>query len=302
MSASAASSEAAPLSDIMLAMDVAETVRRDPGLAEDLPRLIGIYARQGLPLSDAVAADGVAAWRASRFAYVPAQAGPAVALARLYVWRRHWLPAAVAVLLMFAIGFGGYFLVYRPYRDSQVEQARVELTQTLPAAMDALWETIHEETKVQQAEIDATDARNRGKDAVAKGDRDAAQDAVDELTAIRDTLRLDYQLMIVDAPDTKWGFWTFPADNSAETNYYIVVHAVDADSKAIEMPVRDEQTGKSSIVSQWALRVPEEVYRAVEADKADDGQIEHMLVGIKDFGFLEPDYTTQVLGGALTRW
>jgi hypothetical protein len=48
--------------------------------------------------------------------------------------------------------------------------------------------------------------------------------------------------------------------------------------------------------------VPEAVYRAVEADKTDDGIIQRNIMGIKQFGYLAPDYTVQVLGGAVTRW
>ena len=35
---------------------------------------------------------------------------------------------------------------------------------------------------------------------------------------------------------------------------------------------------------------------------SDDGVIEHNLVAIKDFGFLQPDYVLPVLGGEVTRW
>lgn len=302
MSANAAESQAAPLSDIMLAMDVTDNLRHDPSLADDPARLATLYARQGVMLSDAVAAEGVAAWRSKRFAYLPAPTGFALTLARLYVWRRHWLPPAVAVGLMFLIGFGGYFLVYKPYHDGQVQQAQLELTQTMPAEMDALYETIHEETKVQQAENDALEARMHGKDAAAKGDRAGAEEAIADLTAIRDTLRQSYQLMIVDRPGVKWGFWTFPEDNSEATNYYLVVEARDADGVALPLPIRNEQTGIVETVKMWGIRVPEEVYHSVEADKADNGTIQHALMGIKDFGFLEPDYTVQVLGGTVTRW
>ena len=302
MSASAAESEAAPLSDIMLVMDVADAVRHDPSLADDPVQLAAIYARQGIALNEAVAAEGIAAWRGKRFAYAPPPPGFALTLARLYVWRRHWLPPAVAVGLMFLIGFGGYFLVYKPYHDGQIVQAQVDLTKTMPAEMDALYETIHEETKVQQAENDALEARSHGKDAAAKGDRAAAEAAIADLTAIRDTLRLSYQLMIVDRPGVKWGFWTFPEDNSEATNYYLVVEARDTTGTALALPIRSEQTGIAETVSMWGIRVPEEVYRAAEADKRDNGTIQHALIGIKDFGFLEPDYTVQVLGGTVTRW
>ena len=302
MSASAAESQAAPLSDIMLAMDVSDAIRHDPTLADDPERLVALYARQGIAVSETVAMDGIAAWRGKRFAYLPPPPGFRLTLARLYVWRKHWLPPAVAVGLMFLIGFGGYFLVYKPYHDSQIQQAQVELTQTMPAQMDALYETIHEETKVQQAENDALEARLQGKAAAAKGDRAGAEAAIADLTAIRDTLRLNYQLMIVDQPGVKWGFWTFPEDNSEATNYYLVVEARDSTGTALTLPIRNEQTGIVDNVAMWGIRVPEEVYRAVETDKADNGTIQHTLIGIKDFGFLEPDYTVQVLGGTVTRW
>ena len=50
------------------------------------------------------------------------------------------------------------------------------------------------------------------------------------------------------------------------------------------------------------MRVPEEVYRAVEADKQDDGIIQRNVVGLKQYGFLDVDYPVPVLGGAVTRW
>ena len=48
--------------------------------------------------------------------------------------------------------------------------------------------------------------------------------------------------------------------------------------------------------------MPETVYRAVEADKQDDGIIQRNIVGVKEFGYLDPSYLIQVLGGAVTRW
>jgi len=52
----------------------------------------------------------------------------------------------------------------------------------------------------------------------------------------------------------------------------------------------------------WGVRVPESVYRSVETDKRDDGIIQRNIVGIKQYGFLDVDYTVPVLGGAVTRW
>jgi hypothetical protein len=296
----------------MLAMDVADTLRRRPELlpagsdpsAPDpaiLDALAALYRRLGLTVPESALRAGIAATADRRFAYDPPRRGLGPALARLYVVRRHWLPGAVAVGLIFLIGYGGFFFGYRPWHEAQVRRNAIELTETMPAEMDALYQTIFEETKVQQASNDAGEIRARGKDAAKAGDRAGAQAAIDELTRIRDTLRLDYQLRIVDRPGTKWGFWTFPESNSEATNYYVVVEALDAQGKALRLPIRDEDSGRTETVSMWGERVPENVYRAVESDKADDGIIEHDLVGLKDFGFLDPDYLVRVLGGEVTR-
>jgi hypothetical protein len=203
---------------------------------------------------------------------------------------------------MLVIGLGGYFLVWKPYREAQAEQIRIELAEQLPAQMDALYQTIFEETKVQQAANDAADIRDRGKIAATEGNRTAAEQAIADLTQIRDTLRQEYQLQIVSRDGVKSGFWTFPEINTEATNYYVVVEAVDAHGSKLTLPVRNEEDGKTESVDIWGIRVPESVYRSVEADKRDDGIIQRNIAGIKQFGFLEPDYLVQVLGGAVTRW
>lgn len=304
----AAAAGPAILDDELLAMDVADTLRHHPELAaapdpaERNARLRELYGQWGLVLSDAALSAGVAAAGEHRFRYDPPTRGVAATLSRLYVIRDKWLPPAVAVAIMFVIAFGGFFLIYRPWHEAQVRQAELELSEGMPAQMDALYQTIFEETKVQQAANSAAEIRARGKDAAKAGDRAGAQQAIDELTAIRDTLRAEYQLKIVDRQGAKWGFWSFPESNSEATNYYIIVEPLDSGGKALSLPIRNEETGRTETVSMWAERVPEEIYRAVEADKDDDGVIEHDLVAIKDFGFLEPDYLVQVLGGQVTRW
>ena len=296
----------AALSDELLTMDVADTVRRTRELAAGpkplAERLRAIYRQQGLDVPDTVLADGIAAADDNRFAYAAPARGLGVMLAKLYIARRTWRPAAVAIGLILIFGLGGYYFAYRPLRLAQIEQARVDLAETLPAQMDALYYAIFEITKVQQASNDAADIRDRGKIAAKAGDRPGAEAAVAQLTAIRDTLQQEYQLRIVDRPDSKWGFWTFPRVNSDATNYYLVVEAIGANGSPESLPIRSEDSGRAETVTTWGLRVPEDVYRTIEADKADDGTIQHTLVGIKELGFVDPDYLIQVLGGTVTRW
>ena len=40
----------------------------------------------------------------------------------------------------------------------------------------------------------------------------------------------------------------------------------------------------------------------MEADKRDDGISQGNIVGVKQYGFLDIDYTVPVMGGAVTRW
>ncbi len=111
------------LSEVMLAMDVVDTLRHQRSLVErelqseereaDLvEKLRKIYADQGLEVSDEVIAEGVKAMREERFAYRPPAAGLKTALARLYVNRGRWAKRAMWLLIGVAIIWAGYHYLY----------------------------------------------------------------------------------------------------------------------------------------------------------------------------------------------
>jgi hypothetical protein len=314
---STTTAEKAPLDEVMLAMDVVDTLRHRQDLVERelsgeareaqlIERLREIYHHQGIEVTDAVLKAGVKALAESRFTYTPPKPSLKVSLARLYVGRKKWGPAAMAMALVLVVGLGGYFLAYLPFQAAQAEAARIELSEGLPAQMDALYTTIFEETKVTQAATDAEAIRSRGKTAAAEGNREGAVQAVTDLTALRDQLRQHYQLRIVNREGQKTGFWTFPEINTAATNYYLVVEAIDDSGKALTLPVaNEEQNGAVENVAIWGVRVPEAVYRAVEADKRDDGILQRNTLGVKDEGYLDVRYLmagVEALDGTVTRW
>lgn len=304
---------AAPLDEVMLAMDVVDTLRHRQDLAvrelgteakerQLIDKLREIYHNQGIEVSDHILKEGVAALEESRFVYDPPAPGLGTTLARLYVGRKRWgKPVGAALVALLVLGVG-YFGVWQPYQNGVAEAARIELSEGLPAQMDALYQTIFEETKVQQAVLQAEALRTRGKTLAAEGNRAGAEAAVTDLTALRDQLRQEYTLRVVNRSDVKSGFWTFPEVNTAATNYYIVVEALDADGNALSLPILNEETGSTEVVSIWGVRVPEAVYEGVAADKLDDGIIQANEVGRKSDGFLEVEYNMPVLGGAVTRW
>lgn len=304
---------AAPLDEVMLAMDVVDTLRHRQdlvtreldGVARErqlIDRLRSIYHQQGIEVPDHILREGVSALAESRFAYEPPAPGLGTTLARLYVGRKTWgRPVMAALLAVLVLGVG-YFGVWQPYQAGQAEQARQELTEGLPAQMDALYETIYEETKVQQAVVQAEALRTRGKAFAQEGNRVGAEEAVTQLTALRDQLRQVYSLRIVNRQGVDSGFWAFPEINTDATNYYIVVEALDPTGTALSLPILNEENGETETVAMWGVRVPESVYNAVVADKRDDGIIQANEVGRKSDGFLDVEYLMPVLGGAVTRW
>jgi hypothetical protein len=304
---------AAPLDEVMLAMDVVDTLRHRQDLAtrelagvtreqQLIDKLRDIYHQQGIEVPDHILKEGVAALQESRFVYDPPKPGLGTTLARLYVGRKRWgKPAGAVLLALLALGVG-YFGIWQPYRHGVAEAARIELEEGLPAQLDDLYQTIFEETKVQQAVVDAEALRTRGKTYAAEGDGAAAEKALADLTALRDELRLEYTVRVVNRADSQSGFWVIPDSNTDATNYYIVVEAIDPNGNRQRLPIANEENGEVEVVDTWGLRVPENVYQSVEADRLDDGIIQRSQVGRKRFGYLDIAYSLPVLGGAVTRW
>jgi len=304
---------AAPLNDVMLAMDVVDTLRHRQDLAvrelkgEDrerqlIDKLRDIYHQQGIEVPDHILREGVEALAESRFVYTPPRPSPQISLARLYVTRASWGKPVLAALVVLFLALGGYFGIYRPWQSSQLETARIELAERLPAQMDAIYQSIFEETKVQQAVTNAEAIRTRGKHDAAEGNRAGAEAAIADLIQIRDTLRQEYTIKVINRQGESSGIWRMPRINTDATNYYLIVEALDADGRALTLPVPNEETGQTEDVRTWGVRVPESVYTSVAADKQDDGIIQRNTVGLKQYGFLDVDYVVPVLGGAITAW
>ena len=53
---------------------------------------------------------------------------------------------------------------------------------------------------------------------------------------------------------------------------------------------------------KWGLRVDEDTFNRVAADKRDDGIIQQDIVGAKRRGDLDPRYAVATTGAAITNW
>lgn len=309
----AAAASERPLEDIMLAMDVVDTLRhRERLIARELneeqrdrqliERLREIYKGQGIEVSDGALAEGVKALKESRFVYEPPAHDWPVTLAMLYVERFKWgKVAAVAAGLILALWLGWHFLIARP-AELREEAARLELSQTLPARIDALKLAIQTEAQAADAKAQAAAFVADGKNALAASDVAKARKAVAALEDLRARLSTSYVLKIVSKPGATSGVWRIPDVNETARNYYLIVEAVAPDGQVLKLPVRDEEGGKTETVTQWGVRVPEATFNSVRADKLDDGIIQNDILGEKRRGMLKPEFRMPVLDGAITEW
>ena len=290
-----------PLDDIMLAMDVVDTLRRrerlvrkeldEAGREEDLKRrLRGIYSQQGIEVPDHVLEQGVAALKEDRFTYKPPQAGIARRLALIYVRRGRWgkwLGGGLAAAVLAAAA--NYFMVIAPDRALPEELARRHAEVVAVAATDHARETAQ---KIHDA----------GVSALRSDDSEAAKAALMRLEQLRNSLQREYTIRIVNRPGERSGVWRVPDVNQSAKNFYVVVEAVGADGERLEVTVQDEETGTSERVLVWGLRVDEATFDAVGRDKRDDGIIQNDRFGYKRRGHLKPEYEMPSSGGAITRW
>jgi Family of unknown function (DUF6384) len=301
------------LDDLMLAMDVVDTLRhQDSFVARELDeeareqeliaRLRRIYSDQGIEVSDSTIEEGVKALKESRFVYKPPRPGLRVALARLWVARGKI--AAVLAGLIGAAGLGltgYYFLVERP-AALEVERVQIELTQSLPKALDAAYAGILAEAKTPAARPKADQLLADGKGALAREDAAGAKAALGGLQQLTANLQKAYQLMMVARQGESTGVFRIPDRNTEARNYYLIVEAIASDGKPLALPITSEEDGSTKTVTKWGLRVDQKKYNSVAADKADDGIIQNRKVGEKLRGALDVDYSIPTSGAAITQW
>ena len=320
--AAAAGAAAAPprLDELMLAMDVVDTLRHQENLvareldedrreAQLLERLRQIYRGQGIQVPDRVLQEGVKALEESRFVYTPPKPGLGTSLAKLWVARGRVGRGLLAALAALGIGWGAYEVgVVRPAEQraeqarAEAERTRIEVTERLPRALEQGHAEVLAEAKVPAGRERADRILADGRAALARRDIAGAQQAIENLEALRAELRREYTLRVVSRPSEQSGIWRVPERNRSTRNYYLVVEAVAPDGRLLTMPITSEEDGRTANVQKWAVRVSEAVFDAVRRDKNDDGIVQRNRVGEKRRGALEVEYAVPVLGGAITQW
>jgi Family of unknown function (DUF6384) len=304
---------AAPLDDVMLAMDVVDNLRHADTLVERelgaekrerqlKERLRKLYAAQGIDVPEHILDEGVAALREDRFVYRPPAPGLGRSLALVWVRRGRWLKAlAVAAGILAAVVGGWYFGVKLPAERQVAEQTR-EITETMPRQLQTELDRVLAVSKVEQAKQQARELAADGQAALKAGDAAAARQKLAQLAALRERLEQSYVLRIVSKPGQQSGVWRMPRLNPAGRNYYIIVEAVDSQGRPVALEVTSEEDNKTARVSTFGIRVDQRTFDQIRADKQDDGIIQNNHFGEKQPGYLQPQYAFPTSGGTILQW
>ncbi|MGJ3265599.1 MAG: DUF6384 family protein [Salinarimonas sp.] len=300
------------LDELMLAMDVVDTLRHEEtALAREIgrderedvlmERLRGLYAAQGIAVGDEALRAGIAALREKRFAYERRGSDLGRRLAGLWVARGKVAAVAGVVLLLVVGGIG-----WSAWQAGETERTRIAraalLEETLPARIASVHAAALAEAATDAARSQADTLRARAEGYVAARDAERAAASAAELEALRDALALSYSLTIVNDDDIPTGVFRIPDVNERARNYYLVVRAVGPDGAALELPIRSEETGETTRTAVFGVRVPERTFEAVRRDKEDDGIIQARTLGEKPRGTLEIAWAMPVQGGMITEW
>jgi hypothetical protein len=308
------------LDEVMLAMDVVDTLRHQESLvsrelsegdrdAQLLQRLRDIYRGQGIEVPDRILQEGVQALKEQRFAYTPPGPSFSRTVARAWVNRGRVGRALLSLLALLAFGWAAYhFGVVEPARQraaqeqAQAARNRIELAERLPAALVQGHEDVLREAQVPAARDRANQLLADGQAAVARGDAAGARQALSDLEVLRADLRREYTLRIVSRPGEPTGVWRVPQRNPNGRNYYLIVEPVAPDGRILSLPVTSEEDGRTVTASKWGVRVDEATAMQVQRDKNDDGILQRNRLGEKRRGQLDVNYLMPASGGAITQW
>jgi hypothetical protein len=304
MTAAAVPDEPRKLDDVMLAMDVVDTLRHrtrivDMELNEEareeqlIARLKEIYGAQGIEVPDRILKDGVKALAEQRFVYKPPAETFSVKLAKMYVSRKKWLPQTLTGLgALAAIVAGFQLFVFGPDECGMAGHAHRDRARAGGGAAAG-----------GRSSGGRAAGRHRGRGSARGGQwrswccKDAADDAErherEAGAGICDPHRLAARRGHGADP------WSDDAPNAL--NYYLVVEAVAPGGRVLTVPIESIETEKTERVTIWGQRVTPETFDRVRAEKqSSGGVIANDVLGYKQRGELEPKFDTPVPGGSIT--
>ena len=298
------------LDDVMLAMDVVDTLRHDADmLAHDLSapdreqkliaRLREIYDAQGIEVPDEILREGVKALDDHRFAY---SAPRPSFLANAYINRGRWGKPLLVVLGIIGMTWAVNYAAFEGPKNAQAKKIERALKIDLPKSLLEAKTKALGLAKINQIKSVAEALYTVGVSEAEAGNYNGALEASKGLEGLNGRLQQSYTLRIVSRPRELSGVIRGADDNPDISNFYLIVEGIGASGKPLSVLITSEENQKPSLVKKWGVRVPKAVFDKVAADKRDDQIIQNSIIGQKKIGYLAPQYDIQTSGGLIVEW
>jgi hypothetical protein len=185
------------LSEVMLAMDVVDTLRHQQSLVDRelgtddhdqalIAKVRKIYADQGLEVSDDIVASGVKALREERFSYTPPKKSFQLTLAHLYVNRVRWAKRGAFLLGALLVVYLVYqFAVVAPQNRSRQKAAHA-INLRIDRQRDQLSVAKERMTRLTRSLIKAKEAGSHKASVAARG---LVDQAARDISAAREKIQ-----------------------------------------------------------------------------------------------------------------
>lgn len=295
----------APLEDLMVAMDVVDTLRHEDAMVAReldgdgrrerlLERLRNMYSAQGIDVPDHVLQEGIEALEQERFQYQELERGWRTRLAHIWVSRGRWGKPLAFLAIIGVLFYGVYY--FKEVLPQQQLQAK------LPQQIDASVTAIIANAKNPSLIDRATQLADQARASLAQNKLLDAERESSKLREMQTRLNQVYKIRIVSRANQNSGVWRVPPNNSGGRNYYLLVEAIDGNNDVVAVEVTNEENNLAAKKNIWGLRVSERTFHSVAADKGDDGIIQANIVGEKKAGFLKHDYLIETSGATITEW
>lgn len=119
-----------------------------------------------------------------------------------------------------------------------------------------------------------------GEAAIKALDGKSAQDAVDRLNDLARYAEIPLTVTIVDRTGVKSGVERRYKESGGKS-WFLVAEALDPSGRAVEIPVTSAESGVTRQARVFGVRVSQEEYEKVKADKKSDGHIDERQLGAK---------------------
>lgn len=152
----------APLDEVMMAMDVVDTLRHQKLLvdrelnADDreqklIERLRKIYAAQGIEVPDSILVEGVKALEDDRFTYTPHAPGLQTKLAGIYIERAKWSRRLGLLAFVVALIWGAWYLLVTVPEQRRISEAASQFNEQVSETTSRLKQVKRKLQHLQEA-------------------------------------------------------------------------------------------------------------------------------------------------------